>query len=150
MNNKGFTLIELLVVVLIIGILSAVALPQYQDAVEKARISEALTTGKAFVDSMVRFNQANPGSYPTEKRQIDADINGGTWQTGNTVYLTKLFAYVLNGTNTLTIYRSDAPASYSSNYIYKFTINTDSNKTCQAGTTDAETGTKMCKFVQAF
>ena len=51
--NKGaFTLIELLVVVLIIVVLAAVALPQYQKAVEKTRIARALTVINSIQKSM--------------------------------------------------------------------------------------------------
>ena len=62
-NNKGFTLIELLVVVLIIGILSAIALPQYSQAVEKARAAEALSNIGSFKRAVDIWRLANPGKH---------------------------------------------------------------------------------------
>jgi prepilin-type N-terminal cleavage/methylation domain-containing protein len=42
-NQQGFALIELMIVVAVIGILAAIAVPQYEDFVSRAKISEALT-----------------------------------------------------------------------------------------------------------
>ncbi len=55
-SQNGFTLIELLVVVLIIGILAAVAVPQYFKIVEKGRFAEATTCLSAIKGSMERYN----------------------------------------------------------------------------------------------
>ena len=72
-GNSGFTLIELLVVVLIIGILAAVALPQYQQAVEKSRAAHVLAIGRTIVAAEEVYHMAN-GEYTDTLEDLSVDI----------------------------------------------------------------------------
>ena len=76
MNKKAFTLIELLVVVLIIGILAAIALPQYEKAVDKARMMTVINMVKAIKDAQEVYYLAN-GQYATDFSDLDVSFPEG-------------------------------------------------------------------------
>ena len=156
---KGFTLIELLVVVVIIGILAAIALPQYEMVVEKSRATEAMVNVKAIVDSMQRHIQEFPEDTPSVCTQIaDVQLKGGSWGTScnvgaasnntrcassaGTVFSTKNFCYDISGSNITVSRMKDGSALYTISY----TKPTDSSSSVATATTCPEDYTQVCKL----
>ena len=74
MKQKGFTLIELMIVVAIIGILAAVAIPQYQNYVARAQVSEAFVLMSGAKTAVVEY-RSTTGKWPDDSRV--AGLPGG-------------------------------------------------------------------------
>jgi prepilin-type N-terminal cleavage/methylation domain-containing protein len=94
--RKGFTLIELLVAVLIIGILAAISLPQYQRSIEKAKASEAISNMKTLKEAQDRYFLVN-GTYAVNINNLDIEIPGID-SDANTRKATQSFTYGVKST----------------------------------------------------
>ena len=139
-NNAGFTLIELLVVVLIIGILAAIALPQYTKAVERSRMAEAVQVlGDLATAQSIFYMQHNGFANGVSDLNNRGDVTissslseSGKWTLGETD--------MSNGTQTMT-----RDGGMFSGGVLSLTVNSDGSitKTC-TNPTSGDNAAQFC------
>lgn len=158
-KNAGFTLIELLVVVLIIGILAAVAVPQYQKAVWKSKASKGFIHLRALRDALQVYYWANgyypvpldttghleAGSLKNVRDNLDFSLPQEAWDRVGISYANGNIAYI----NIFVDFSSRSSASWSGISIGMWFMGPKKGKTfCNTGQNDSSSRTAdFCRFL---
>jgi len=145
--SMGFTLIELLVVVLIIGILAAVALPQYQVAVGKSRVLSFLPIMRSILNAQEIYHMAN-GTYTSDIDELDIKIAYDSKGEQHISPWGEQRVYTI-GDTTLTLYRDQhAVVAALAGVVINMYVTNAAYAECY--TKSAQRGEKICKSLGTF
>ncbi|MBO7238796.1 MAG: prepilin-type N-terminal cleavage/methylation domain-containing protein [Elusimicrobiaceae bacterium] len=163
MNKRAFTLIELLVVVLIIGILAAIALPQYEAAVLKTRFTTMIPLLRAIKDAQERYYLAN-NEYTVSLFNLDIGLpadcqptsssSTNMFKCGTDWYLDNAAGNGKASGDISASYCPDHNSGYSSclenrlagiKFYYDHHAQYAGQKRCMVGTNGGAKGQKLCK-----
>ena len=141
-SQKGFTLIELMIVIAIIGILAAIALPQYQTYTKKKRafLSEGITLAASAKAAVTEY-YVSQAAWPTTNAQ--AGLPDSATITGNAV----TSVAVGNGNGEITVTYNDKVAA-TTTIIFAPTVASTGGSitwTCTGGTVDDKYRPANCR-----
>ena len=149
-NKQAFTLIELLVVVLIIGILAAVALPQYTLAVNKSRFANLRSMAQPIITAAKEYQLAN-GTWPGSFDELSVvPATGMTLKTftsptqGQCAYNDNTYCCIFKGNNTWAASTTCGQKDYS--FIYGYVDSSGITHRCYAAKDNTQAN-KLCKSV---
>ena len=149
MKNQAFTLIELLVVILIIGVLAAIALPQYKLSLLKSEYSKLKVYVETMYDSVQRYYLVN-GIWPKKLTDLDIELPGQLYGDDKHIRVsspagTDCWLWNIGSSGYVAC---DFPKFNSRiRYEHNFLGSSANNRNCYAGTSTTDTiAAKFCQI----